>query len=351
MSVNFDPQSLLSSFNSSLDKNFHIDLMSEQLDHWETVRKNLNYSPSFYLSSYIIYQDIYHRDIFKDTSNISIVIYSQNEPIGIWPLSVWKDKENNVLGSNFTWLLPPLFLSNIPNSVIKSISTTCMEVLENLAKDLNIKNFWITDQFQGGIGLSDWYSLCLLKSNEIKIYHELYSCLEEPLEVIRSNLRKSYKSLVNKAIKNLDIRFLKDSNEEIWIDFQKLHKSVAGRTTRSEETWNIQLKAISKGEAIFAYALDPNKKMIGGSLFYLTEAESFYAIGAYDRDLNHLFLGHALQYSAMLELKRMGVRWHRLGLYLTEGHDQISKKDSSISYFKKGFSSHVVPNFILKCKV
>ena len=52
-----------------------------------------------------------------------------------------------------------------------------------------------------------------------------------------------------------------------------------------------------------------------------------------------------MQYKAILEFKKREIKWYYLGKFYDEKMGRnITKKDISISFFKKGFASDLVKN-------
>ena len=79
----------------------------------------------------------------------------------------------------------------------------------------------------------------------------------EDMDKYKTSIRKSYKSLVNWGMKNLEIKIMNSGslNRENFLDFKKLHLQASGRQTRSDESWDRQYDAIQNNHAfaIFGY--------------------------------------------------------------------------------------------------
>ena len=75
-------------------------------------------------------------------------------------------------------------------------------------------------------------------------------------------------------------------------------------------------------------------------------------MGAYDRSLFVKPLGHAVQCLAIEELKKRGIRCHKIGVRLFHAEAPTSTdKEFSIGEFKQSFASHVFPPYGLTHKV
>lgn len=123
-------------------------------------------------------------------------------------------------------------------------------------------------------------------------------------------------------------------------EFRNLHLEVAGRVTRSLETWNIQRAQLLNGFAkLICIFLEGN--LVGCSYISCNRSSALYAVGVYRRDLSHLHLGHLAQWCAIEELNKVGIFKYRLGHLDSSLDKPISTKEISIGQFKKGFANQI----------
>lgn len=129
-----------------------------------------------------------------------------------------------------------------------------------------------------------------------------------------------------------------------------LHKTVAGRVTRSDESWDIQYQMIEAGNVFFVSVVDiQSLKLVGGSLFQITQHEGFLSVAAYDRSLFDKPLGHPSQHLAIEYVKSLGLNWYRLGEKLYPQSNLLpDQKEIDIAHFKEGFCSKIFPRMILE---
>ena len=110
-----------------------------------------------------------------------------------------------------------------------------------------------------------------------------------------------------------------------------------------------RLDAIAANCAFLVYLRNSAGKMIGGGYFEHSHDEASYAVGAYDRSLFDKPLGHVVQFHAISEMKRRNLSWYRIGARAFMGdQSQPSAKEISISDFKQGFASDLMPRFELE---
>ena len=165
--------------------------------------------------------------------------------------------------------------------------------------------------------------------------------LSQPVQAIKANIRKSYKSLINWGMRNLYIDTLDSANasRERFDTVREFHIAVAGRETRSAETWQIQADMIAAGEAFCTLAY-LNARLVAANLILLADA-AYYGVGVYERELmaEGKPLAHAPLYCAILRAKRAGLKTFVLGEVDPSGE---AKRDG-IAHFKRGFATSTEP--------
>lgn len=143
--------------------------------------------------------------------------------------------------------------------------------------------------------------------------------LTKTVEELHADLRKSYKSLVNKEqVHNCTIKPLKD-----------LHLRLKGRT-RPDITWEIQERMRISGQAfvlasgkVGMVTLDAN----AAALIYYNRVWAYYASGCSEGKSHHIL------WAAILRAKEFGCKWFEMGEQKFSGDE----KEVNISKFKRGF--------------
>lgn len=314
---------------------------------WSLVSDKVAYMPVAYSSAMIDYQLSYFQGAGQDIGDASVTLYFDHRPCAIWPLSLVRG-ESWRIGSNGGAVLPPLFVRELPARSIKSLNAACVDFLDGFAHAHKVERWESIEPFTDSVGLSDWHDRILQRGGGITVKHDLFIDLTLDIANIKSGFRKSYKALISSGQKLWQVSVLEGPDTGVWEEFRNLHREVAGRVTRSAESWEQQYQAIQAGAAFLVYLRDDGDRMVGGGLFHLTRDEGLYAVAAYDRNLFDKPLGHVVQFRAIEEMKRMGLRWYKIGArpYLSES-PQPSAKELSIADFKQGFATHMFPNFEL----
>jgi hypothetical protein len=182
--------------------------------------------------------------------------------------------------------------------------------LWNISQDI-----WYMDFLDGG--LSENSRFLLSKGYQYNLYLTQVICLKEAIKVLRHNLRKSYKSLVNSF----------DYQKGTIDDFRQIHKEYHGYT-RSDKSWDVQRKMDT--------VIYTDRARISGVMFYANKYWAYYASSA--------GTAHALIWRAMLELKRKGVLFCEMGEQVWD-----DTKLGNIANFKRGFGGKTYVRMLL-CK-
>ncbi len=177
--------------------------------------------------------------------------------------------------------------------------------------------------------------------------------LSAPETQLRSQIRKSYKSLLNWGTKNLQLRVLdhRRVTAEAMEEFRRLHIEVAGRETRSARSWDLQLEMIRQQEA-FMILGNLEGALVTAALFIHSPGYCYYGVSASKRELFEKPLGHILLWTAILEAKKTGCRLFELGdqYFPSQGEPLPTPKELNISGFKKGFGGDTMVRLEIRLK-
>ena len=164
--------------------------------------------------------------------------------------------------------------------------------------------------------------------------------LTKDIEEIKSNVRKRYKSHINWGIKNMSIEVYDKTNitESIIEDFRILHINVAGRETRSKNTWTRQYQSVKKGES-FVVCGKIEGAIVSQGLFNIYNKHCYYSVSASRRELflNPIF--HAIMWRAIEFAKSLNIERFETGIDEVDKANisMLSAKENNIADFKRGF--------------
>ncbi len=306
--------------------------VSLDLSEWDSVLKKSSNPSVYHLQSSVAYYIEYFNG-----ENSSFVLYENKKAIGVFPLLAYQNNEKWILSANGSYILEPLFIDGVSKKRKKRLEKSLKVFINKLSKFLGVTENKFSISFKG---MTSWYYLWLENAQEESINHHLSVDLRKNLSEIRLQFRKSYKPLVNKALKEWDISICTSDLNKDFEAFRMLHLEVSGKETRSRESWDIQLQNIINGKAFLVTAKD-NDLLIGGGLFSYTKFMGIYGVGAYKRELFDKPIGHDVQMKAIEFLKEKGCQWYEIGRrhYLVD-RVKPTKKELSISHFKEGFAMH-----------
>ena len=177
--------------------------------------------------------------------------------------------------------------------------------------------------------------------------------LSLPEVLLRLQVRKSYKSLINWGEKNIHLT-LRDhasvTNDDME-EFRRLHIEAAGRETRSHRTWELQLDMVRQKEAFLLLGrLDG--ALVTAAFFVHSPQYCYYGVSAAKRELFEKPLAHVVMWRAILHAKAIGCRWFEVGdqLFPAQTAPPPTPKDLGISTFKKGFGgdTHIRTDIVWK---
>lgn len=284
-------------------------------------------SPYQYTDNSVRYYDEYFNHEYK---NYSIIVF---------------DDSDNPLIALYAFAKPALFsYFGLPVQVVEAAFTdngskynAYKELIIRLREVLQANNFDQIKFYHNEFLSAEFFSSLL--SNEI--YYKSYVDLSLPEEQIRSNIRKSYKSLVNWGEKNLQMERIDSQNPdyEKFTSFRDFHVTTAGRKTRSDKSWDLQFDSIKDDEAylILGYL---EGKIVSGSLILYGKTEAYYGVGVYDRDLmfKNVAVGHYNMMASVFHAKKIGLNSMHLGYISSSTTDE---KEKNIFKFKAGFSGTI----------
>jgi hypothetical protein len=253
----------------------------------------------------------YYAEYFN-TINYSFPLVENNKPIGFWP------------GLIRNQIYPPIFETGVSDKVQRKQ----IEMILKTIDDNKLRNHKIVDFSFGEVSV--WHHVLLELGIKFEVNYYHYINFNKDLKI-----RKSYKNLNNQYHNKYPTTISHDSS--LIIPFRQKHIEVAGRETRSIETWNKQAESVSRGEGFIVYIKD-----LAYSLFNYSKDECLYAVAAYDRNedapLGHLTLIAAINYARDV-LKCQGFN-------LGDAVFAEDLKNQHISYFKSGFANEMRPKFI-----
>ena len=318
----------------SNDKNFN--------EYWDKLSSKVGfYSPLYSQSSQNYYNQIASDNGFELT-NISFIFIENNSAIFGFKGVICSQANTEII--NF-YDIPSISIEDSELFTYKS-KKNILKYFDNIltkVKFISYRDYLLS----GNMTIISGH---LLENNIFSSpeFTQIIS-LKKDEDFLRKGLRKSYKSLINWGLKEINLELV-DSKTITWDHIEKfkdLHIYVSGRETRSLNSWKKQFDAVKSGSA-FILLGNINQKVVTAGLFMHTNEHCFYAVSASDRDLFDKPMMHCLIWKAMLHAKSINCSLFEMGqqFYLNKSLNTTpTDKELGISKFKSGFGG--LTNFSL----
>ena len=320
---------------------------------WNEALDKMSYVPCNYLFYSLEYEYEYQTLFNDECIDCSIIIKKYDDVFIVWPILITKKARKYQLITYDNTIYSPLVSKLLSLKNKKEVNNLCYDLVKKISNKLKIKTIRIIDSFKNEIDISIWHQNIIRNNPLLNVKYDLMLNLIDDLKSIKRNFRKSSKSLINKGFKIWNVKVMESLDKSKWEEFINLHFKVSGKKTRSNKTWDILKKQIQAKEAFLVYLEDDKNKIVGGGFFNFSKYECSYRVGVYSRNLFDKPLGHTVQAKAIEIMKKKLIIWYNIGPdYFEFYNPKPNEKEISISYFKKGFSSHIVPKyeFIIKFK-
>ena len=340
-------QTFTNDLNTNIEKklfeiiNEHFSEANLNLENWGKILDNTDSNPSVY---HLLSKVRYYVAFFSpyNAINLSMVLHEHDQAVGVMPLMMHKNKNNKwILSSNGIEIVEPIFHKKVVSKSRKKIGKKVFNLILNISRELKIKRcqFVNMEYFK----LSEWYVNLLELAEETFNTHHLLVDLSLSIEEIRASFRTSCKQSIKQGFREWNVQVHESVSKEKFDNFRLLHRTVAKKTTRPIQSWNIQKQEIDDGISFIVSVSDQQNSLVGVGLFNCSKTLGVYESGVYKRELFNKPLGHPVQMRAIETLKEKGLNWYELGQkFLKIDKFSPTEKELSISHFKEGFATHVI---------
>ena len=328
---------LLSRINAtSPEHGFELIISNPKFAQEQRIFRDIPYRYS--LGSQNYYCSYYFPEIKEGfLYNCILVLKFKSEVIGFTPLT-FSFAQNSMTSNGSSILLPyivPPFEALFQKHMLSNFLTT----LTNLSSQFN----FVEPTFQEYESIiQPEYALNLEKHfSEVEVREVFYKNCLGTREELWKRIRKSYKPLINKGLRELDYGIARGpESHEIFVKFRELHREVAGRVTRSPESWAQQESEFLENGSFLAY-IKQGSNLLGAALICYSKSSALYAVGVYRRELQALNLGHLSLWLAIQELNQLKIEHFRIGDNSLNKDPLATKKLDGIAHFKSGFADRV----------
>ena len=286
--------------------------------------------------------DFHHQYLnFNDNKADSfyLILQLNGQGVGLLPVVIQNYPHAPKLGANSGGLIPPYLSPTLTRKQQRKLLTKSLDFMQTLAKFLNINALYCEFIFVPGESEA-WYSLMQEQGAKAKFSQELFCDLTLTDERYNQLIRDKYRSHIRKADTLWDIQVQSQVDDATFERFEQFHIEVAGKRTRSHQTWLIHRQAVASKQAFCVFAFDKDQHMIGAALYSHTNERAVYSVGVYDRSLFRQPVSHGVHYQAILEMKKRGLKVYHLGSRCHPSEwMQPTEKEAQIGHFKEGFAT------------
>jgi hypothetical protein len=283
--------------------------------------------------SYIEYNKEYFNNNFEDQS---LVVFMNNE----FYIAMISFSNDNIL----SYFGEPLYIidSNEYSANLNLAYNVFYKKLSSIKKDHGFNKVYL---YENTKIISKFSDSIITNSHN----YQMYIDLSQSEELIKMNIRKSFKSLINWGNKNLQIDLIDSRNlDKIKFNsFRDFHAKVSGRKTRSDKTWELQYNAIINNEAYLTIG-NLNGLLVSGAYIVHGTGIACYGVAVNDRELmaEKLPIGHSILFNSIIQAKKKGLNKFVVGDYSYVEDEKIN----AITKYKKGFvnSMSLKPKYLIE---
>lgn len=312
------------------------------LKYWEQFTTTHNV-PWRYSLSVLAYQRAYSAN--KLLADESFLVTHNEEIVAICPLFIEQFEATPEISFGGGYSPAPLLNRQSGNSLQKKTEQFCYEAIDNVAKKNSLSRARM--MLDPAIS-SPWNALQQYGYLEASLATTVLD-LSTPSAKLHSTLRKSYKSLINKAKRNFSYVIIDYTNpsQELVEQYREMHHRAAGRVTRPLETFNLQHEGIVQDHGMLL-GIQYENRFVAFSYFLHSGQSAYYGSAADEPDYSgNIPLEHSIIWAAVEYYKERGIPYFEVGTqqFGPQIFDHPSDKDLSIAFFKRGFSTQPSPLF------
>jgi len=249
-----------------------------------------------------------------------------------------------VYGNRDFYQIAPLVAEAETSKLHQEVLFRCCQRIEELAKKKKVlrhRTYFTSPTVPDGIY---WSNPLASLGYEDESCTGLILPLCEDKAILWSNIRKSYRPLINKAERNYSCLVIDSTNFdfELCEEYRKLHFEAAGRATRPAASFHRQYALIEQGQG-FLVLVGRDAEYAGAYFFYRIKDCVFYASAATMPGCDaQSGVGHLGLWKGIQKARETGARYMDFGMLFLEHADP---KVSNIEFFKFGFGGRKVMMF------
>ena len=326
-----------------------LDLEQDKKDFfWEKfneISESCNNHNSIYQKDFFLYQREYclsNNSLIEDKTFI-VIDGSKVECAGIFFLT--KGIENKDLELNFGRNFPGLLL------ISEEVNNSSINLLKKIIFSLLEKSKKIIFTTPNNCEFNKGYQSILNSFKFVQNIHWIKTIPTYKNEAtLWKNIRKSYKSPINKGLKEQSFLLIDRFNLD-YKNFkliQELHLKISGRKTRSDKSWDLQFSSIKNDSGFAFLSFEEDKRNLNSAVyFYKSNNHAYYGTGLYTEHAKKNLYGYCLIWKALLYCVERGIDSCEIDDNVKfQWMSELDKKLIDISFLKSGFGGQLSPRII-----
>jgi hypothetical protein len=295
-----------------------------------------------YLPLWIEYQKAYCQNNMAE--DCSFLLAKDEKPVAFCPLFIEDHHGSNFFSYGLSYQAAPFISKKISKKVSKKIEKICFDQIDVLAKMHGVLKSMLQ---LNPVDMTYSFNILVKYGYLDSSIQTAVVDLNKDIATLWSELRKSFKSLINNGRKKFNIIIIDKQNPDYDVHerYRQLHHKTAGRITRSQLTFDLQFQAIKNDNAMLI-GLQDGEQYVAFSYFLHDKKAAYYGSSSDDPayesaiPLEHCIIWKAIEYyqERGLEILEIGVQQFGPQIF-----DHPSPKDITISFFKRGFGVKILP--------
>lgn len=291
----------------------------------------------------------YFKLLSNEPLDKSFVVKSNDEPLAICVL-VFEQVGGRIQASwsNGGFLPIPLLHSELSKKQTSALEEFIFEEIKSrLLKHNAGRMFVCANSLSVGFDSIENQMLARFGALDISTNHHIKD-LSMGEESMRSEIRHSYKSIINMGLKTYEFKVYDKHNytSEVGLEHRLLHQKTSGRLTRPVSTFDKMYSWI-ENECGLMFEQRYNNQTAQMILVALGKGTAYGASAADDPDVKVPHpLTHSMNYFIFQEVARRGFKYYDLGptTYRSTPFIMQTPKELKINHFKRGFGGRPYPH-------
>ena len=322
----------------------------KSIDNWDRIVER--FKGSIYYSVWSLrYNEVYNKK--SKIKNLSFGIYDEEKIVALVPLYIEEINGKVQMSMGENAIYSPLFEASLDSKEILGIYEFIIDNINNLSIKyrVNLARFQVCplNLLIGKTYYINYYELCGFRPFVSKRDWYINKCnytyildLSLSIDELYLNIRKSYKSLINKTRREVDLVVLEKGKvgEEEFNKYKEAHYKVKGRN-RSEEAFSLDLEGIREGKELVLIA-NRGEEYIGVVVVYIYNGYGIYNSALTNTEDKKIYPNHYLLWESIRYLKERNYRYFYLGEQVSR-YLEPNEEEMNLSHFKAAWGGDLVP--------